>query len=198
VRGYYDELGRSGAEYRLPLLEIAFPALKLRPATELSYLANLTTRLIEIDGEIELFEFCFYRIMISNLVRARSPTGKHHGGRASRRELQAAALELLRILADYGHDIEADKVAAFKEGLATLGAWAEGAEFEARREQTMTVLSRSLDILMGLNAKGQGSLMRALSAAAAHDGRLSIAEAELVRAVCATLNYPLPPILVHR
>lgn len=198
VHRYYDELAATGAEYRLPLLEIAFPALKLRPATELSYLESLTTRLIEIDGEIELFEFCFYRIMISNLSRAINPTGKHPARRSNRKQLQSAAIDLLRILADYGHDTDADRSAAFEQGLATLGAWAVGAEFNSKREHTITILSQSLDILLGLSSKGQTSLLRALSATAAHDGKLSIAEAELVRAVCATLNYPLPPILVYR
>lgn len=94
VHRYYDELAATGAEYRLPLLEIAFPALKLRPATELSYLESLTTRLIEIDGEIELFEFCFYRIMISNLSRAINPTGKYPARRSNRKQLQSAAINL--------------------------------------------------------------------------------------------------------
>lgn len=198
VRNYYDELARTGTEYRLPLLEIAFPALKLRPATELSYLEALTTRLIEIDGEIELFEFCFYRILISNLTRAKDPTGKQQGRRYGRKELQAAALDLLRILADYGHDSDEEKIAAFEAGLAMIGDWAKGAQFESRRDDLLSSLGQSLDVMLSLNAKGQSSLIRALSAAAAHDGRLAIAEAELVRAVCATLNYPLPPILVHR
>ncbi len=198
VRNYYDELAKTGTEYRLPLLEIAFPALKLRPATELSYLESLTTRLIEIDGEIELFEFCFYRVLISNLTRAKDPTGKHQGRRYRRKELQSAALNLLRILADYGHDTVDEKTAAFRAGLATIGDWAKAAEFESKRDDSIRVLGQSLDIMLSLNTKGQSSLIRALSAAAAHDGRLAVAEAEVVRAVCATLNYPLPPILVHR
>jgi len=198
VRSYFDELAGIGPEYRLPLLEIAFPALKLRPATELSYLESLTSRLIEIDGEIELYEFCFYRIMISNLSRAKNPTGRQHGIRSGRAELRSAALGLLRILADYGHNTDDERIAAFEKGAAVLGSWAEGAKFESNRELTLDVLSRSLDTLQGLNTKGQGSLLRAVSAAAAYDGQLTIAEAELVRTVCAALNYPLPPILVHR
>jgi len=198
VRRYYDDLITTGPEYRLPLLEIAFPALKLRPAQELEYLVSLTTRLIEVDGEIELFEFCFYRIMMSNLGRAIDPTGKRAARRASRSELQTAAIDLLRVLADYGHDVESERIAAFNAGLTTLGPWAHDAEFTADREFTVSVLSNSLDILLGLNSKGQDSLLRAVSATAANDGELSVSEAELVRAVCATLNYPLPPILVHR
>ncbi|NQV85645.1 MAG: hypothetical protein HQ492_01015 [Woeseiaceae bacterium] len=79
-----------------------------------------------------------------------------------------------------------------------MGAWAVGAEFRSKRENMITILGQSLDILLNLNSKGQAALIHALGVTAAHDGQLSVAEAELVRAVCATLNYPLPPILVHR
>ncbi len=55
-----------------------------------------------LAGEIELFEFCFYRVMMSNLGRAIDPTGKHGARRSKRRDLQSAALELLRVLAEDG------------------------------------------------------------------------------------------------
>jgi len=198
VRRFYDELSVTGAQYRLPLLEIAFPALKLRPAQELSYLVSLTTRIIEVDGEIELFEYCFSRIMMSNLSRAIDPSGKRNAIRSKRRSLRSAAADLLRVLADYGHDTDEERIAAFRSGQAALGTWALEEEFKSDREYTVDILNHSLDVLLGLNSKGQDSLLRAVSATAAHDGKLSIPEAELIRAVCATLDYPLPPILVHR
>jgi hypothetical protein len=198
VRRYYEELLAVGAEIRLPLLEIAFPALKLRPAQELAYLFSLTTRLIEVDGEIELFEFCFYRIMMSNLGRAIDPTGKRKAHRSKRRDLRSAASDLLRVLADYGHDSDEDRIAAFKAGQTTLGAWAIDEEFKSDRDYTVKILNHSLDLLSGLNSKGQASLLRAISATAHHDGKLSISEAELIRAVCSSLDYPLPPILVQQ
>jgi Zn-dependent protease with chaperone function len=198
VRRYYDELSTSSGEYRLPLLEITFPALKLRPMPELAYLVELTNRLIEVDGDIDLYEFCFYRIMMNSLGQAIDPTGKHEVRRSRRRDLQSAATELLRILADHGHDSDQNRIAAFEAGIATLGQWAHGAKYTSDREYSVAKLNSSLDILLGLNSKGQESLLRAVSATAAHDGKLSVAEAELIRAVCATLNYPLPPILVSR
>ena len=198
VRRYHEELSASGAEFRLPLLEIAFPALKLRPAQELSYLISLTTRLIEVDGEIELFEFCFHRIMMSNLGRAIDPSGKRSAHRSKRRDLRSAASDLLRVLADYGHERDEDRIAAFKAGQATLGAWAINEDFKSDRNCTVKSLNNSLDVLSGLNSKGQASLLRAISATARHDDKLSVPEAELIRAVCSTLDYPLPPILVHQ
>jgi Zn-dependent protease with chaperone function len=198
VQRYYDELLITGPEFRLPLLEIAFPALKQRPAKGLSYLVSLTTRLMEVDGEIELFEFCFYRIMMNNLGRAIDPTGRHSAGRSKRRDLRSAILDLLRVLADYGHNTDEDRIAAFETGKATLGTWALEEEFRSDRDSTARVLNQSLDVLSDLNSKGQASLLRAISATARHDGKLSIPEAELIRAVCSTLDFPLPPILVHQ
>lgn len=198
LRQYYGELAATGAEFRLPLLEIAFPALKLRPDQELAYLVSLTTRMIEVDGVIDLYEYCFHRILMSNLGQAVDPSGGRRATRARRRELQAAAIDLLRILADYGHESREESRAAFASGIATLGPWARAYEYTSDRRHTVSLLDHSLDVLLGLNSKGKESLLRAISATAAFDGKLAVTEAELVRAVCATLNYPLPPILVHK
>jgi Zn-dependent protease with chaperone function len=184
LRRYYEKLMDTGPEFRLPLLGIAFPALKLRPRQELSYLVSLTTRMIQIDGEIDLYEYCFYRIMMTNLGKAKDPSGRRKALRSRRSDLQASAVELLRILADYGHKDDEESRAAFNTGINALGS--------------CSVLDHSLDVLLGLNSKGKESLLRAISATAGHDGKLTVTEAELIRAVCATLDYPLPPILVHK
>jgi len=198
LQRYYDELGHIGEEYRLPLLAIAFPALKSRPAPELSYLVSLATRMIEVDGEIDLYEYCFYRILTSNLGQAVDPVGRRRATRARRSTLRAATIDLLRVLASHGHDTDEQRAAAFAAGVADLGAWAEQHTYRADRFDSVAVLDRSLDVLLGLNSRGKEALVHAISATAAHDRKLSVPEAELIRAVCATLNYPLPPILVRR
>jgi hypothetical protein len=198
LRRYYDALMNTGPEFRLPLLAVAFPALKLRPRQELSYLVSLTTRMIEVDGEIDLYEFCFYRIMMSNIGQAVDPSGRRKALRSRRSDLRSSTIGLLRVLADYGHKDDEQSRAAFITGISTLGAWAQEYEYESNRKYTIAVLDHSLDVLLGLNSKGKESLLRAIAATAGHDGRLSVTEAELIRAVCATLDYPLPPILVHK
>ena len=198
LQRYYEELAQTGAEYRLPLLAIAFPALKLRPTQELGYLASLARRMIEIDGEIDFYEYCFYRILTSNLGLAIDPSGRRTATRSRKKELRMAAVDLLRILANYGHESHEQSDAAFRAGCAVLGDWARDHEYQSDQSFTVAALDHSLDVLLGLNSKGNETLLRAISATAAHDARLSIGEAELIRAVCATLDYPLPPILVHR
>ncbi|MGI9238262.1 MAG: M48 family metallopeptidase, partial [Woeseiaceae bacterium] len=197
VQKYFDDLAETGAEYRLPLLSIAFPALKLRPNQQLSYLVSLATRIIEIDGEIDFYEYCFYRILMGNLGHAVDPSGRRSAIRVRKKKLQPAAINLLRVLANYGHESDGSGESAFRAGLATLGPWAQRYSYQADpQDYTVSVLDRSLDVLLGLNSKGKESLLRAISATAGHDGKLSVGEAELIRAVCATLDYPLPPILV--
>ena len=56
-------------------------------------------------------------------------------------------------------------------------------------------LDQCLDILQQINIAGRASLLQAVIAAVSQDGQLTVAEAELLRAVCATLELPLPPIL---
>jgi len=198
IRRYYDELAATGAEYRLPLLEIAFPALKLRPTQELSYLVSLAARMIEADGETDLYEYCFYRILMSNLGQAIDPSGRRRAVRARRAELRSSVIGLLRVLADYGHDDEEQQEASFSAGVSALGEWANEYEYSSDRNYTVAVLDHSLDVLLGLNSKGKESLLRAISATAGFDGKLTVTEAELIRAICATLDFPLPPILVHK
>ena len=197
VRNYYAELVAVGEEFRLPLLEISFPSLKLRPAPQLSYLVDLASRLIEIDGKVDLYEFCFYRILMINLGLAIDPAGKRRTARTPKRELRQAAVNLLAIVADQGHTDSEQSRQAFQAGARMLGEWAQDVEIEARPEYTVRILNHSLDMLLKLNGKGRRKLLRAVSEVADYDNHLTIVEAELIRVICATLDCPLPPILVH-
>ncbi|MDH3532588.1 MAG: M48 family metallopeptidase, partial [Gammaproteobacteria bacterium] len=108
VRRYYNELLETGEEYRLPLLEIAFPALRRRPAPQLGYLIDLAGRMIEIDGDIDLYEYCFYRVLVSSLKQAIEPSQPQRQRRATRKPVRDAAVSLLRIVAQYGHKTDAE------------------------------------------------------------------------------------------
>ena len=50
-------------------------------------------------------------------------------------------------------------------------------------------------MLEKLEPLGKELLVAGLVAAVSHDGRVSVAEAELLRVVCASLQVPLPPML---
>jgi len=52
-------------------------------------------------------------------------------------------------------------------------------------------------LLAGLNSKGRRAMLEAVTTVAVHDNEVTIAEAELIRAICASLNVPLPPLLTN-
>jgi Zn-dependent protease with chaperone function len=195
VRRYYDELLEAGTAYRLPLLEIAFPALKRRPAPELQFLVDLVRRLVETDGEIDLYEYCFYRILSGSLRQSIDPSRSLATGGESKDAMRRAALRLLRILAGHGDGDPARREAAFRAGTAKLGRWSEGTDDEPATADTAAELDRCLDILRHVDLSTRARLIDALSATIRHDRKMTVEEAELMRAVCAGLDCPLPPLI---
>ena len=193
IRKFYDELLKAGPVYRLPLLEIAFPALRQRPAPQLQYLIDLTGRMIEIDGEIELYEFCFYRVLATNLRHIISPSRSPKRRRAGRKPVREAAVELLRIVAHHGHAVDAEGEAAFRAGLKKFGKWGQNSSYAGERKPSTAALDKSLDMLVALNGDGRKMLLGAVTTVVLHDEQLTIPEAELIRAICASLEIPLPP-----
>ena len=195
VRQYYNELQKIGANFRLPLLEIAFPELKQRPAPKLEYLLDLIRRLVEIDGHIDLREFCYYRILVRHLEQAIDPAAQQKGNRVSKSAARQAAVDIIRIVADQGHENPADRDAAFKAGVSKFGEWAATDLEPVPTGQTVEKLSEALDILEQINSAGRQSMLQAVTATIVHDRQVTPTEAELLRAVCASLDCPLPPLL---
>ena len=194
VASFTDALAAAGPRFRLPLQEIGFPALRQRPRRELEFLLDLARRLIEIDDRVDLYEYCFYRILTRNLDQASDPD-REPRRRVAEPALRQAQLNLLGLLADHGHTESVNRDAAFVAGAAVLGDWAGGHAITPRRDATVTILDQSLDTLLGLDNRARRRLIEAVTVVAAFDQRLGIVEAELIRVVCATLDCPLPPIL---
>jgi Zn-dependent protease with chaperone function len=193
VRQYFDALQQSPPEYRLPLLEIAFPALRQRPAPQLAYLVDLARRLIEADGAIDLHEYCIYRILASNLHHSINPSHLPRPLGAGRKVVREAAVELLRVVAHFGHSGSDDGEAAFRAGLSQFGGWGDAYEYAGDHDLSTTELDHSLDRLVALNGAGRQMLLDAVTRVVLHDKQLEIVEAELVRVICASLEIPLPP-----
>jgi len=189
------QLAQIDSTYRLPLLEIAFPALRQRKPAELEYLIDLSSRLIEVDGNIDLFEYCFYRVLTVSLDRAMHPARRRKNRRAIRTPVRSAAVDLLRLIAHHGHESDHDGEKAFRAGLEVFGKWASNSVYDTDRSFKASVMDKQLDLLAALNGDGRKMLVKAITAVIAHDGEITGPEGDLMRAVCATLEVPLPPIL---
>jgi hypothetical protein len=198
IRGFHTALAETGPEYRLPLLGIAFPALKRRPVPQLDYLQELVGNLIDVDDEIDLYEYCYYRVLTSQIQQATQPSLRRPVLRVSKGRVREAAANLLRVIARYGHERDGERAHAFDKGMAVFGKWGEAFSYDEGQSYSTAELDEALELLVALNGKGKELLLEAVTGVVTSDDRLSVAEAELIRAICASLDCPLPPILVQR
>jgi hypothetical protein len=180
-----------GPQYRLPLLELAFPSLKDRPRTQLEFLLLLIDQLVRHDGELELFEYTLLRVLSGYLIDAEHPS-QMHTGRHNRRAAVAAATFVLAAVARHGHPASEQAEAAYRRGLAQLGVASNTVLGSGTLD--LAAFDAALNRLGDLNIAGRRAMLRAVYATVAHDGKVTVPEQELLRVVSAALRCPLPPL----
>ncbi len=193
------EIQKSGPEFRLPLLQIAFPLIKNRPLEQLERIADLVQRLIEVDGVVDTFEFALSRVLKTHLNDAAHPQRRHGNLRLT--QLPEAVGALFSVMAKQGH-AEAD--AAYQKGMECLGRHEQRIKMLIDTKQWpdyeppqdwVSATDAALNQLDGLQVLDKQALVSALVLTLSHDGKVSPHEAELLRAICATLHCPLPPFV---
>ncbi len=178
---------------RLPLAALAFPVLRRRPRPELARFLQCCEKLIACDGRVSLFEYCLGRLLRRQTVEALDPSRFAPSGRRKLVSLREQAATVLAVLAQQGHaDAEVAR-RAFNAGFTHLFPG------EVTRYQPpadfVRALEQALPLLDELEPMGKAMLVEALVTAIEADGRISVAEAELLRTLCAVLHCPLPPML---
>lgn len=180
------------AQY-LPLLGLALPALRQRPEADLRLLMTTADRLIHADGEVDVFEYALGKLMQIELAEVLQP-GRRESGRMLRiDEAEAAIVSLLAVLARHGHAQAIDAQRAFIGGLSAILP-RSSARFDPPQNWVLA-LDQALPQLDRLQPAGKSVLVEAMAIILSADGRISLVEAELFRAVCAALHVPVPPLL---
>ena len=118
---------------------------------------------MEVDGEIDLREFCFARIIGRHLQQASQPTGSQGRNRASKSDARRAALSIVRIVADRGHPDPDAREKAYRAGVRVFGDWASKVDLPEDDRGTVEKLSEALDIIEKINFAGRKSLVDAVA-----------------------------------
>lgn len=194
----FEALASHGARLapalRLPLLEIAFPALRQRPPEQLRALIVLVEEMLRMNSQMGVLDYALGRLLRVQLTetltpRAGRPAHPAHKLHALRSETQT----LFAVMAQAGHDDERTARAAFDAGMRRLLPMAPP-EFVPPSDW-ITTLDRALTRLDSLPPAIKPSLIEALVLTVAHDRQVTLGEAELLRVVCASLHCPLPPLV---
>lgn len=197
IRQIHPALIELGPQFRLPLMELAFPALKQRPREQIDALLELVNTLIEIDGHVDTFEYLLSRALWSLLRDAERPQ-RVTTKRGTRLVTSIAELHtLFSVVARLGHREDDDAARdAYQVGmLALLPTSVDWPAYDPPHKWTLR-MDQALDKLDKLPPMIKQELVKALTVTMSHDGKVTVSEAELLRAVCIILHCPLPPFVL--
>ncbi len=202
-RGVYAEtlkLLREGAaianEHRLPLVELALPTLRRMSAGQIRLFLDNLEVLIKADGKISLFEWCLHQIVSHHLVAATDkPAGEGH----PISDLGQVAGDCVVLLSTLVHAASNQGIGAeevFAMARRELGM--DEIELAPPDRLNLVKLGISLKVLNRLKPQVKARVIAACVVCIRADGRIEPVEAELLRAVAATLDVPMPPLLIDK
>jgi Zn-dependent protease with chaperone function len=181
---------------RLPLMDLALPALRRRTPESLEALLPLVATLIKMDGRVTVFEYAMGRLLAIHVADILNPRRARPGGRVRLKERTDAVVDLFSVLAMHGHDDADAARAAFATGIATLYSPQHAPAYRPPHNWIKT-LDAALGPLDALALPVKQDLIQGVVATIAHDGVVTVEEAELLRAVCGCLHVPLPRIAMQ-
>ncbi|NIH85384.1 M48 family metallopeptidase [Amycolatopsis granulosa] len=178
---------------RLPLTELAFPALSGRPAHELHAVQAVLSEVVRLDGNVDTFEYCLSTLLSRDLHEAVHHRPPWPVRRIALPHAGPAVAALFAVVAAVGHREQAAAEAAFRAGLSRVVLVAT-VPFQPPA-QAWQALDGVWPVLDGLAGPDKALVVEGLTTVIGNDGVVGVAESELLRTVCAMLHCPLPPLM---
>ncbi|MCU7851304.1 MAG: M48 family metallopeptidase [Candidatus Thiodiazotropha sp. (ex Monitilora ramsayi)] len=176
-------------EQRLPLLEIAFSALKRRPAEFIHRMLETVTDIVHLDGKVEVFEFLLAKVISLHLTDAKNPSQSRTGGRYLLTDLAQSVQDVIAILADHGHSDITLVEKSYQAGIKSIGFEQAPMRLPADWPSALDKALSNLDLL---KIKEKERLITALVETILSDTHVATQELELLRAIGSALHVPLP------
>ena len=192
IRG---DLASVGELDRLSLLEISIPPLRDLTADSKKMLMKIGNELVHSDGEVDLYEYVALSLLDHQLLRdlrAKKP----RPNLTSERTADDMSMLISAIAYAGADDVESAK-RAFDTGVLNLAKILYApAVFRPLDECTLDSIAESIERLSYLGPAAQKTVIEACVKTIIYDGTITTKESELLRALCAVLEAPLPALAV--
>ena len=190
VRAVLAAVAGCAPETRLPLLDLAVPALRRMSRQQWEAFRGLVTRLVEADARLDVFELALRRVLVRHVAPvfegARPAAAQVYSLKRRARDCSV----LLSALAWRGGPGAAE---AFARGAAHLAGVELALLPEA--ESGPRAVEASLLALDSAAPRRKQDLLVGCAVVIAHDRSVTIEEGELLRALADALQCPMPPLL---
>ncbi|MCX7701143.1 MAG: hypothetical protein N2039_09720, partial [Gemmataceae bacterium] len=176
---------------RLPVIDLAIPALRRTSRSQYQQFRDLIETLIRADGRVSLFEYvlrsAIERHLDSAFGRQRpQPT-------PPRPSLDSSIAWVVSCLAWAGHQDDGEAQSAFDAAVSKVVG--TSLPMVPRSECRLDELDRHLGWLALASPSNQKKLLDACLSCIGHDGRITVREAELYRAIADVMGVPVPPLV---
>jgi Zn-dependent protease with chaperone function len=176
---------------RLPISSIAISSLRQLSKGQYQLFKSNFEKLITLDNKVSLFEWALQKTVFHSLDAVFEETKPSMGGRAELKDVLKPMSVLLSIIS-YSNELEKlSPSQAFKAGQELLGL---KVELIPKSSIGFELLNDALLELAELKPLKKPALLKACAAIITADGKIAPIEVELLRAVAATIDCPMPPL----
>ncbi len=193
VNRLLDSQEKITAEQRLPLVEICLASLRQLSKSQYELFKSNFDELIRLDNRINLLEWSLQKLVLHHLdaIYLKSPANKI--GRKSLASCGESVSVLLSIISQSAAADSTAATAAFEAAASTLDV---SLNFLPVEKLSIEVLGSAIDELAELKPLQKPALLKACAAAIRADGEIKPIEVELMRAVSACIDCPMPPLVL--
>lgn len=181
-------------KYRLPLIDIAIPALKQLSFDQYQVFKDNLIALIKMDTRVDLFEWSLQKILFNHLdgqffkLTHPKPRYSHPG------QLKQEVELILSVMTYAGQQDKKTREEAF--GAAAKIMEISGLQLVAKNDISLPGLDQALKKLEQLKPLAKPQLLKACATSILHDRKITPVEVELLRAFADVLDCPMPPIIL--
>ncbi|HYV29069.1 MAG TPA: M48 family metallopeptidase, partial [Candidatus Eisenbacteria bacterium] len=186
----YPAINSLQLQVKLPLIDLALPALRRFSADQYDEFTTNLQLLIESDRRIQLFEYMIQKIVMRHLEPHYRPIKKPVIQYYALLPLENQVVVLLSALAYTGQDSQEKITAAFACGAAQLNLSAKEVCPLPYADCDLPQIDSALNRLSEAAPQIKKDILNACAHTVASDGVIETQEAELLRAIADTLDCP--------
>ena len=188
----YQSVSEIAAQQRLPLVTIALSSMRQLSKNQYQLFRGNFKTLVEIDKKMSLLEWSLQKIVMHSLDAV---FGKDEAPYFRKKNLKSCKKSVSVLLSILTHS-------TVQEGISNEKTFAAGADELKISLQLIALikidfdtLNNALDDLADLKPPQKAVLLKSCVRCITADGKIQAIETELLRAIAATIDCPVPPLL---
>ena len=188
----YQSASEIAAQQRLPLVTIALSSMRQLSKNQYQLFRGNFKTLVEIDKKMSLLEWSLQKIVMHSLDAV---FGKDEAPYFRKKNLKSCKKSVSVLLSILTHS-------TVQDGMLNEETFTAGADELKMSLQLIAVskidfdtLNNALDDLADLKPLQKAALLKACVRCITADGKIQAIETELLRAIAATIDCPVPPLL---